>query len=151
MKFPVYQDKSIQKVILIHDKEQTLLWGSVAEEPIWPKDQRQKKLETVRHPAQNTENRSSVLMKFPVYQDKSIQKVILIHDKEQTLLWGSGAEEPIWSKDQRQKKLEAVRHDHFKATESDAMAKGASVEYKEGGKGSASQSREREKQARGAG
>ena len=74
-------------------------------------------------------------MKFPVYQDKSIQKVILIHDKEQTLLWGSGAEEPIWSKDQRQKKLEAVRHDHFKATESDAMAKGASVEYKEGGTG----------------
>ena len=74
-------------------------------------------------------------MKFPVYQDKPIQKVILIQDKEQTLLWGSVAEKPIWSKDQRQKKLESVRHDDFKAMESDEMAKGASVEYKQGGTG----------------
>lgn len=74
-------------------------------------------------------------MKFLVYQDKPIRKVILIHDKEQTLLWGSVAEEPIWSKDQRQKKLDSVRHDHFKAMESDEMAKGASVKYKEGGTG----------------
>ena len=58
-------------------------------------------------------------MKSPVYQDKPIQKVILIQDKEQTLLWGSVAEKPISSKDQRQKKLESVRHDHFKATESE--------------------------------
>ena len=60
-------------------------------------------------------------MKFPVYQDKPIQKVILIQDKEQTLLWGSVAEKPIWSKDQRQKKLESVRHDDFKATDGEHL------------------------------
>lgn len=40
MKFPVYQDKPIQRIRIMGDGEKGILWESVAEKPFWSRDQR---------------------------------------------------------------------------------------------------------------